>query len=170
MIELPSGLSVEHIAVEHHRDLMRFLRRRVRAVDAPDLAQDVYCGLLRLGRKDFVRDPMAYVYTVAANVVRAHREKIWQQADALRQFADEMALRGPQRSEEHTVDAKIKGTLIRTALDELSPSCRAIVILHRRDGMTYDEISELLNVSPAAVKKWLGIGVRHCHHRLQEIR
>ena len=170
MTELSSGLSVEHIVVEHHRDLMRFLRRRVRAVDVPDLAQDVYCGLLRLGRKDVVRDPMAYVYTVAANVVRMHREKMQQQADALRQLADEMALRGSHRSEEHTVDARITGTLIRAALDELSPSCRAIVILHRRDGMTYDEISELLNVSPAAVKKWLGIGVRHCHNRLQEIR
>jgi RNA polymerase sigma-70 factor (ECF subfamily) len=170
MTELSSGLSVEHIVVAHHRDLMRFLRRRVRADDAPDLAQDVYCGLLRLGHKDSVRDPMAYVYTVAANVVRAHRMKIRQQADALRQLADEIGLRGFHRSEEYTVDAKIKGALLRNVLDELSPSCRAIVILHRRDGMTYEEISDLLDVSPAAVKKWLGIGVRHCHNRLQDIR
>jgi len=170
MTELIPGLSVEHIVVEHHRDLMRFLRRRVRAADAPDLAQDVYCGLLRLGRKEHVRDPMAYVYTVAANVVRAHREHLRQQAEALRQLAEEMSLRGPRRSEEHNADAKIKGALVRAALDELSPSCRAIVILHRRDGMTYDEISELLGVSSAAVKKWLGIGVRHCHNRLQTIR
>jgi len=167
--DLP-GLSVERIAVQHHRDLMRFLRRRVRAVDAQDLAQDVYCGLLRLGRKEFVRDPMAYVYTVAANAVRAHRERLQLQADALKQLADEASLRGYQRSEEHTVDARITGARIRAALAELSPSCRAIVLLHRRDGMTYDEISELLGISTAMVKKRLGAGVRHCHGRLQELR
>jgi RNA polymerase sigma factor (sigma-70 family) len=165
-----TGLSVEHIAVKRHRDLMRFLRRRVRATDAQDLAQDVYCGLLRLERKEYVRDPMAYVYTVAANAVRAHREKLQQQANALKQFADEMSLRGPRRSEELNVDATLTGRKVRAVLDELSPSCRAIVILHRRDGMTYEEISELLGVSTAVVKKWLGLSVRHCHNRLQEYR
>lgn len=156
--------------MERHRELMRFLRRRVRSIDAHDLAQDVYCGLLRLERKEFVRDPMAYVYTVAANTVRAHRERLRQQTNALKQYADELSLRGPHVSEEHNLDAVLTGRRIRAVLDELSPSCRAIVILHRRDGMTYQEISELLGVSTALVKKWLSASLRRCSNRLQDCR
>jgi RNA polymerase sigma-70 factor (ECF subfamily) len=165
-----SGISVERIAVHHHRDLMRFICRRVRGIDAQDLAQDVYCGLLRLERKESVRDPMAYVYTVAANLVRAHREKQKAHAEAMRQLADEDLLANVQRSEEHNVDAKMQGALLRQALAELTPSCRAITILHRRDGMTYEEISELLDISPSMVKKYVGTGVRHCSNRLRARR
>jgi DNA-directed RNA polymerase specialized sigma24 family protein len=46
------------VASEFGEDLLRFLARRVRtAIDAHDLAQEAYVRLLRLDRKDLIRDP-----------------------------------------------------------------------------------------------------------------
>ena len=59
---------------------MRFLARRARAgVDARDLAQEAYVRLLRLDRKDLIREPLAYVYRVASNLL--HEFELKRRAD-----------------------------------------------------------------------------------------
>ena len=43
-------------------DLVRFIARRTRSVaDARDLAHEAYVRLLRVKRKDLIRDPQAYL-------------------------------------------------------------------------------------------------------------
>jgi RNA polymerase sigma factor (sigma-70 family) len=55
-------------------------------------------------------------------------------------------------------------------LGELSAKCRAVLIMHRRDGMTCDEIGERLNISRSMVKRYLANGLRHCCERLGELQ
>jgi RNA polymerase sigma-70 factor (ECF subfamily) len=50
---------------------------------------------------------------------------------------------------------------LRTVLAQLSPKCRAAVILQYRHGLTYQEIGERLNVSPHMVKKYLTQALAH---------
>lgn len=168
MSDVFPGISVERIVAKHHHELMRFLRRRLRGTDAEDLAQDVYFALLRMEKKELVRDPLAYVFTIAANLVRAHREKAIARAEALRKLALDAAVFASQASEEQAADIRRRSELLRQALNELPPRCRAVVLLRRRDGMTYDEISQTLNVSPNMVKKYVSTGTRHCRQRLVE--
>lgn len=162
---------VARIAAEHGEDLLRFLARRVRtAADARDLAQEAYVRLLRLERKDLIRDPQAYVYRVAANLL--HEFELKRRADAagLRRWTDEQTLKDASAPADHTADALVVGAKLREVLNELSPKCRAVLVLHRRDGMTYEEIGELLDISPSMVKKYLAMGLRHCCSRLQNLK
>lgn len=60
----------------HGRPLLRFFASRLPdAADAPDMIQEVYLRLLRLNRPDLIRSPEAYLYTIAANIVREQRLK-----------------------------------------------------------------------------------------------
>ena len=55
---------------EHRGRLYQYLRRRLaNEEDAQDLAQEAYLRLLRVSRTELVRDPQAYLYRVARNLV-----------------------------------------------------------------------------------------------------
>jgi len=51
--------------------LQSFFLRRIRGkADAADLAQEVYVRMLRIRDPRAIRDPVAYLYTVANNLVK----------------------------------------------------------------------------------------------------
>ena len=54
------------------------------------------------------------------------------------------------------------------ALERLSPKCRAAVVLHRREQLTYSEVGVQLGISVAMVKKYLSQGVALCRGHLRE--
>src|ERR1700756_288112 len=61
---------VEGLAQGCGNDLVRFIARRLRSVaDARDLAHEAYVRLLRVKRKDLIRDPRAYLYRTPANLL-----------------------------------------------------------------------------------------------------
>lgn len=137
--------------------------------DARDLAQETYVRLLRLDRKDLVREPRAYVYRVAANLL--HEFELKQRADGagLRRWLMESPAEDGA-SVPASADALGLAGRLESVLGELTPKCRAVLILHRRDGMTYDEIGRQLGISASMVKKYLSIGLKHCASRLQDLR
>jgi len=55
-----------------------------------------------------------------------------------------------------------------TALEQLSPMCRAAVVLHRREQLTCSEVALQLGISVAMVKKHLAQGVAFCRQHLLE--
>lgn len=62
---------LERLFRGNRSELISFLRRRTGAgTDAADLAQEVYLRLLRARNLESIRDPQAYLYAVAANLVR----------------------------------------------------------------------------------------------------
>jgi RNA polymerase sigma-70 factor (ECF subfamily) len=162
---------VARIAAEYGADLVRFLARRVRrAADARDLAQEAYVRLLRLDRKDLVRDPQPYVYRVAANLLHEFELKRRADIDGLRRWTEEQAIHGAAPDMDREAEARAIREQLTRVLRELTPKCRAVLILHRRDGMTYDEIGKRLGVSASMVKKYLAIGLRRCRSRLRDFR
>jgi RNA polymerase sigma-70 factor (ECF subfamily) len=162
---------VEGLANDSGSDLIRFIVRRVRTrEDARDLAQEVYVRLLRVERKELIRHPRAYLYRVAANVL--HEFELKRKADSLgfsrwsdEQRSDGGGGYGEVEAEDPALRSRLEGVLA-----ELSPKCRAVLILHRRDGMTYDEIGAKIGISAGMVKKYLQQGLRHCRERLAELR
>src|SRR5512140_3441660 len=61
------------IAARFGRRLRRFLSVHLRNVhDVPDLAQEVYLRLLRVERHETIRNPEAYLFTVASHVIHQH--------------------------------------------------------------------------------------------------
>ena len=56
---------------------------------------------------------------------------------------------------------------LRQALQGLSPKAQAVLILHRRDGYSLQEIADRLGMSRANAAKYLGKALLHCRQRLQ---
>lgn len=159
---------VEGLATEYGSDLVRFIAKRVRTVaDARDLAQEAYVRLLRMERKDLIQYPRAYLYRIAANILYEFELKRKADVAGLARWTEEQACTSESTYLEG--DPALRGRL-EGVLGELSPKCRAVLILHRRDGMTYPEIAAQMGISASMVKKYLSQGLRHCRERLAEPR
>jgi RNA polymerase sigma factor (sigma-70 family) len=154
---------VAAVAGRYGRQLRRYLTSRLRrAGDAPDLAQEVYLRLLRIERHELIRNPEAYVLTIANNLLHEH---------ALRQAAAppitdiDAAFAELQASEPDPADQADAQQRIRElerALERLSPKAQAALLLHRRDGYSLEEIGARLGVSRAMAKKYLAKSLAHC--------
>jgi RNA polymerase sigma-19 factor, ECF subfamily len=138
-------------------ELYRFLVRRLGAKqDANDLEQEVYLRLLRLEKSELVRQPLAYVYTIAAHVahqfrMRAEQSPVTFDSEVLQQAAEHP---------EHVADDRLADELnaqrtVESLLEKLPATHRAVLVLCKRDGLSYEEIAEKLGISEHTVKKYV---------------
>jgi RNA polymerase sigma-70 factor (ECF subfamily) len=161
---------VSEIAARYGDDLLRFLSRRVAsAADTRDLAQEAYVRLLRIEHKELISNPQAYLYRVAAHLVYEFELKRRSDAAGLRRWSEEGMEADEPMAVDRAADAMVLRRRLGAAFKGLSPKCQAVLVMHRRDGMTYEEIGARLGISPSMVKKYLGIGLRHCRSRLRDL-
>jgi RNA polymerase sigma factor (sigma-70 family) len=166
----PDGL-VKQLAEECGSELLRFISRRLRSVvDPQDLAQETYVRLLRLERKDLIRDPRPYLFRIAANILYEFELSRKSDIAAHTRWSAEQDLDSEFGLVEESVESLGLRKHLESALRGLSPKCRAVVILHRRDGMTYEEIAAEIGMSRSMVKKYLAQGLLHCRGRLKDYR
>jgi RNA polymerase sigma factor (sigma-70 family) len=162
---------VEGLAADCGKDLVRFIAKRLRSVaDARDLAHEAYVRLLRVKRRDLIRDPRAYLYRIAANILYEFELKRKADAVGLTRWSESHLCDTEPSHPESDVESLLVRSRIEAVLSQLSPKCRAVVILYRRDGMTYEEIGERIGISTSMVKKYLARGLRHCREQLMELR
>ena len=161
---------VEELFSEYRPALEAFFQRRTRAGhEVPDLAQEVYLRLLRVNDVDAVRDPEAYLFTVAHNLIKERAVFVRRQGQSVtlcEAFAEELV--ADTRAPDYDVDQAACSQRLTTVLAELSPKCRAAVILQYRDGLTYAEIGARLKVSSNMVKKYLSYALAHCRRRMRQ--
>src|SRR3954467_4222821 len=90
---------------QYHAELHRFLMRRLHsAQQAQDLAQEAYLRLLRVEHSELIRQPRAYLYRIAVNLVsefrlRAKREPITYDSESLEQLAEIACVDSPAEAE-----------------------------------------------------------------------
>jgi RNA polymerase sigma factor (sigma-70 family) len=162
---------VEGLAQGCGSDLVRFLARRLRSVaDARDVAHEAYIRLLRVKRKDLIRDPQAYLYRIAVNILYEFELKKKADAVGLARCAESQVAEADFGHPEQDVEVLQTRKRIEAVLGELSPRCRAVFILYRRDGLSYKEIGARIGISTNMVKKYLARGLRHCREHLAELR
>jgi RNA polymerase sigma-70 factor (ECF subfamily) len=158
---------VAGVASQYGRRLTRFLAARLRnTAEAPDLAQEVYLRLLRMDRPELIRNPEAYLFTVASHLLNEH---------TLRQTAAPITVDiGEIFGELHTVpdddpaehaDRQQRIQKLEHIVEKLTPRVQAALLLHRRDGYTLEEIGARLGVSRDMVKKYLAKALDYCHRR-----
>jgi RNA polymerase sigma-70 factor (ECF subfamily) len=152
-----SAQFVKDVALAYGSELHRYLVKRLRAgEEADDMAQEVYLRLLRLHRSDLIRQPAAYVYFLAAQVVgefrmRAAKRPIVYDSEALDRVASEdtYAKRDELPDREHT-ERELK-----RLLSKLSAAHRNVLLMRKRDGFSVQEIAEKLQMSVFKVKRYL---------------
>jgi RNA polymerase sigma-70 factor (ECF subfamily) len=163
---------VEKLFTEHYTSLLAFFSRRVReSSEAPDLAQEVYLRMLRVRDVEAIRNPEGYLFAVANNLAKEHAVLDHRRATAI--DVDEA---GPDTSlqtlpaYEKELDGMQRTSRLHTVLAQLSPKCRAAVVLQYGQGLTYQEIALQLSVSPHMVKKYLAQALMHCRRRMMRLR
>jgi RNA polymerase sigma-70 factor (ECF subfamily) len=142
----------------------RFLRSKLaNPADAQDLAQEAYLRLLRAKEPQLIQDPVAYLFRIARNLVGEFYTKLPPAAESL----DDVETRDEGLSVEAQVESDQQIDRLNEVLSHLSPKCRAALVLHRRDGLTVNEIADELGVSVGMVKKYLTQGLARCRARLR---
>ena len=162
---------VADIEKQHGQRLRRFLasRLRHRAADVQDLAQEVYLRLLRIDHHETIRSSEAYLYTVAFHVLHQHvlRRSAMPEAVEITALIDEMES-APGSDPLTQVETQQQLEELQGALEQLSPKAQAVLLLHRRDGYSLEEIGTRLGFSRAMAAKYLSKALLHCRQRLRE--
>jgi len=167
MVELKKAF-IERLFAEHRGALQAFFHRRVRTKHAAaDLVQEVYVRMLRVNDTDAIRNPEGYLYTVANNLVFEHAvlERHAGNTVEFDQPRIESELASTEDPEQ-LLDTEVRVTRLREVLQQLPPKCRAAIHLKYRQGLSYQEIAERLEISPHMVQKYLGQALAHCRRRM----
>lgn len=161
---------IEKLFIDKGAAVQAFFRRRLRpgsGLDALDLTQEVYSRMLNASRQREIRDPEAYLFTVARHLLE-------EQAVAARRHSMNVELSDPVAvaalSAETTVERDVDGArlteVLREGMGGLSPPCQAAVVLAYQEGLSYREIAEHLGVSKPMVQKYLAQAISQCRRRL----
>jgi len=142
----------------YDRELHGFLLRRLHGQDESpeDVRQEIYLRMLRFADAELVREPRAYLYRVARNVlhdkmllVQRKRTTFDEDAESEGIGEDEVTRADNQRDIEHIVD-------------QLPTLYRAVLVLRIREGMSYGEIAKELTLSVHTVKKYMHLALVQC--------
>lgn len=162
-IASPSNTKIDGFgasAFQHYRrELHRYLTRRLRQPqDVDDLAQEVYLRLLRHDESKCVHKPLAYVYGVASHVVadfrigeEQHREHLTFDSETEQSWSNEPSGGLP----DDMADRLNLQQQLERALARLPPTQAAVLLAHKRDGLSYEEVATKLNLSIHTVEKYL---------------
>ena len=159
---------VERLFTQHRGALQAFLYRRVRRrEDAAELAQEVYVRMLRVADVEGIRNPEAYLYTVASNLAKRHARDERPEGtvvDLEDPLVQEQLAELPAFTGQLDMEQSIRW--LSEVLRELSPKCRAAVVLQYWHGLSYEEIAQRLGISTNMVKKYLSQALVHCRDRM----
>lgn len=144
-----------------HRDAMsRFLRARLGTdADSDDLLQELYLKVAGLDPETEVRDPRAYLYRLASNLVmdrhrstrRASvRDSAWRLANHATIAAQDIA---DVPSAEAVVAGRERLAMLVSALSALPPKTQSIFRMHKFDGHSYADVATQLGISRSSVEK-----------------
>jgi RNA polymerase sigma factor (sigma-70 family) len=151
----------------------RFLSARLASKEeAEDVLQELFLRLSRTAPPDDVRDPAAYLFRMAMNMARDYRRERQRAHTREADWADSRnTLAGAELLEdapsaETAFAAKQRLAAIRKALDELSPQCRRVFLLHKFEGLSHEEVASRAGISRSTVEKHMNTALKHLISRL----
>lgn len=165
-----SEMPLTRLVAEQHAPLKQyFLRRTAHAWDAQDLVQEVWLRLLATERDGSgeIRNPEAYLYTIAANLLK--KRALMQRSapigsDGLEDIIERLATPCDAAA---GVDRTVRRERLGELVGRLSPKCRAVLVLHYRDELSYAQIAEQLAISSHMVKKYIVKALATCRQGMQ---
>jgi len=148
-----------------NRSLLRCLGRRVRSsVDIEDLAQETYLRLLRARDLGEVRNPQAYLLRVASHVLVEWRDHELR-PESLVELDDDLLI--DDCPPEFELEASISQERLNRALDAVSPTMRAVLLLRLRDERSCKDIAQELDITLRQVRRCLARGYERLRTALE---
>lgn len=149
---------------QHHSWLRGWLRVRLNnRDDAADLAHDAFVRLLQASAAHEVaplREPRAYLATIAKNLLLNHRRRRALEEAWLNALAAVPEAHAPSPEDQ----LAIWQTLARVdaVLARLSAPARHAFLLAQVEGLTYAEIAQRLGVTERSVRRYMAQAYEHC--------
>jgi RNA polymerase sigma-70 factor (ECF subfamily) len=146
--------------------LLRFFERRsFSPPDAEDMTQEVFLRITRLGGAREIWQPAGFLFQTAANVMRDRLRR-----DAVRHrnehvCYDDVDAGDEAPSEEAVYEEREALSRFIAALEELTPKCRMVFLLHKYEDLSYSDIARRLEVSVSAIEKHMMNAIRHIKRR-----
>jgi len=143
---------------DSHAALRRYVRRLVRSRETADeIVQEAF--LRTYERADPRQAPKTFLYTIARNLATDHRrhDRI-AQTDAVGDL-DNLDVVSPLESFEAWLLAEERTRLLRDAVEQLPPQCRAVFALKVFHAYSYKEIAQRLGISTKTVENHLARGM-----------
>jgi RNA polymerase sigma-70 factor (ECF subfamily) len=154
--------AVEEAYSRYRAELRQFFRRLSRRTElSDDLVQEVYLELLRYPPRDTLREPQAFLYKIAWNVVNrsnGREQRSETLADTARRAHENESALVSAHDVVSELDAEQR---ILKVLGQLPPLYGAALILWKRDGLAYSEIGRQLGISAHTVRKYLTRAMAH---------
>lgn len=165
---MPSSLSscchrqqIGELYNQHQSWLYGWLNKKLGCVhQAEDLSHDTFIKLLKKQYQPSLREPRAYLITIAHSLVVNH----WRRRDIEKAYLE--ALRGLPESE--TLSLESRAIVIETlteidrVLEGLPAPVREAFLLSQLEGLTYKVIAERLKLSERTIKKYMAKAMLHC--------
>ncbi|TBU92179.1 RNA polymerase subunit sigma [Stutzerimonas kirkiae] len=147
---------------EHHAWLYGWLRRRLcKREDAADMAQDTFLGVLRSGQAEQLREPRAYLQTLAKRMLWDFWRRQELERNYLAALAELPETCAPSEEELALLSEAI--LLLDQLLGDLPDKVRHAFLLNRLEGMTHPQIAAHLGVSLSTVERWIRQALVHCY-------
>lgn len=141
----------------YRRELHRYLMKRLRRPqDVDDLAQEVYLRLITLSDEKVIEKPLAYLYGVASHVLADHMFAMKERCVIdWSKDADDCMESPACVLPDDLADRLNLQQQIDKAMAQLPPTHAAVLLAHKRDGLSYDECAEKLGLSIHTVEKYV---------------
>ena len=160
---------VAAIERDHSQKLRRFLSARLRnaGADVPDLIQEIYLRLLRLKDHEAIRNPQAYLYTIASHVLHQYTLRRAAAPETMDPLDVVNALQGsiaPDPADEADIEQRIEE--LGQDLATRAPRAYTVLLLYRCEGLTFKEIGVRLGISHVMARKHLVRAMKYCDQHL----
>lgn len=135
-------------------------RRMPQPQDVDDVIQETYAILAALADVSHVRQPRAYVYSVAQSVVLQQLRRA--QVVSIEAVAEieRVAIGGEEACPERTASSRQELARIGALIDSLPDKCRQAFVLRRIEGYSQREIAQRMQISENTVEKHICKGIR----------
>ncbi|MCK9815496.1 sigma-70 family RNA polymerase sigma factor [Pseudomonas sp. MAFF 302046] len=152
---------VQSLYEDHHSWLCGWLRKKLGCVDnAADLAQDTFVRVLSKRKDIELREPRAYLSTIARSLMI----DLFRRRDLEQAYLETLAALPEPTAISPETRALIIETLmeIDTLLDGLGTRTREVFLMTQLDGLSHVEIGRRLQISVNTVKKHAVRALTHC--------
>ena len=163
-------------------DIVRLYWRRVfniaykfvgRHDEAEDLTQDVFLKLFRsLNTFDRRANFSTWLISVSRNLCIDHYRSVRREREAINPEVDVVQLPQPSREANAltALEARDRVTLVRAALERLTPSLRTAVVLRDLQELSYQEIAAQLHLPEGTVKSRINRGRAELARQIARMR
>lgn len=127
---------------------------------AEELVVDIFVKLWS-GREwlEQIQNVGGFLRTAARNKALDFFKTTARKKKLIQAYQTDMAVLASRPVSDHKLMSDETARIWREAISKLSPARQRIFLMHREEGLSYNEIAQQLNISPATVKKTMSIAL-----------